>query len=565
MATRTGKVILAKGIRLDRSYKNVLSYTESQMLNLVTTKKIFEGEDFSFVRPDGNQIDIEIPYGTALQSNYMAFQNPDYSGKWFFAFIDGIEYISNKTTRFTFTIDEFATWYDYWNRTTCFVIREHVNDDTPGLHTVPEGLECGDYEIVDLRYASMYESGTASLDFVPVFCVTKLITSDVDRAENGKVKGDLGYIGGVFSSLIFFAVTTWLGAEKIIEAYENDSDLSTDAIKNIYMVPRCCINDSISLPTHYHPSGFDINMYPLYNYYQSDSIKLQQPQVLAENYTPVNKKLLSHPFSYFFVTNNVGETIDLKYEDFPFETIGSNTARTISYKKYLVPSTSVSGKLVFDNYKGYTSTNEYPTKLVSYGINYGKIPVCAWTTDYYTNWLTQNGVNVALDFLKAGTSIALGTLAGAATGGIGAALAVGGTISGANTVIGALQRDQQVAMIPPQAHGDVNTGDFGFAFTRNIISFYEMSIRPEFSSIIDKYFTLRGYKVNATKIPNESGRPHWNYVQIGSEEIVGFTKDTISVPTKSMDTINNIYRSGVTIWHNHDEIGDYTLDNSLGQ
>ena len=35
-------IILAKGIKLDREYQNILNYTEDEMLNLVNTNKINE-------------------------------------------------------------------------------------------------------------------------------------------------------------------------------------------------------------------------------------------------------------------------------------------------------------------------------------------------------------------------------------------------------------------------------------------------------------------------------------------------------------------------------------------
>lgn len=551
MADRTGRVILSKGIKLDRQYKNIVDYTESQMVTLCSNNKVYESNNCSIIK-ENEVLELDVTYGDALKCNYLAFQNPHYSSKWFFAFINRCEYVSEKCTRIYFSIDELSTWRDYWDIKPCFVVREHVNDDTIGANTVPENLECGEYEIVDLRYASMYETSSPSTDFSIVFCVTELPTQNVDNIVDGRVKGDLGYIGGVFSSLIFFAVRTSTGAAKIIEAYENDPDTSTDSIKNIYVVPNCCVNETVTQPTHYHPSGFDIYMYPLYNYYQSDEFTLQQPSVLSGNFTPKNNKLFTYPYSYFFVTNNSGESLDYRYEDFPLV----SNVRTIKYKKYLVPSTSVSGKLVFTNYKSYSSTSDYQTKLNAYGISYGKIPVCAWITDYYTNWLTQNGVNIALDFLKAGTLTALGL----ATGGIGAAV---GVATGVSTILDAVSRDQQQSMIPPQSHGDVNTGDYTFCFSRNIISFYEMSVRPEFAHIIDEYFTRNGYKINRLKVPNETGRTYWNYVQISNESSIGTTKSTISVPTNSMDTINNAYRAGLTIWHNHDNIGNYTLNNTI--
>ena len=86
-----------------------------------------------------------------------------------------------------------------------------------------------------------------------------------------------------------------------------------------------------------------------------------------------------------------------------------------------------------------------------------------------------------------------------------------------------------------------------------------MSVRPEYARIIDDVFTRIGYKVNTTKIPNITGRQYWNYVQINSGEELGVG----AVPTKYMDIINQCARRGVTIWHNHANIGDYNLNNTI--
>ena len=83
------------------------------------------------------------------------------------------------------------------------------------------------------------------------------------------------------------------------------------------------------------------------------------------------------------------------------------------------------------------------------------------------------------------------------------------------------------------------------------------------SLIIDDYFNVHGYKTNRVKMPNITGRLYWNYVQIADQECIGYSNTTISVPTKSMEIINNVYRRGVTIWHNHDNIGNYSLNNTI--
>ena len=53
MANRNGKVILAKNIKLEKSYKNVLNYTENQMLSLLRlqTHLVREIATASFVNP----------------------------------------------------------------------------------------------------------------------------------------------------------------------------------------------------------------------------------------------------------------------------------------------------------------------------------------------------------------------------------------------------------------------------------------------------------------------------------------------------------------------------------
>ena len=142
---RTSQVILAKGIRLDRQHKNVMNYSESDMLSLVNgnTHKVTSVSTCSFLR-NQNAIEVQIPYGTALQANYMAFQNPSYSNKWFFAFIDEVEYRSNSNTIIRYTVDDHATWFDNWSLTKSFVIREHANTDVAGDNLIPENFELGE-------------------------------------------------------------------------------------------------------------------------------------------------------------------------------------------------------------------------------------------------------------------------------------------------------------------------------------------------------------------------------------------------------------------------------------
>lgn len=92
---RNGRILLCKGIKLDRNYRNVLNFGESQMLELCSQNVVAQANDYSFIRERGS-IKVNFNYNTCLSSNYIAFENPDYSGKWFFAFIDKVNFINTR-------------------------------------------------------------------------------------------------------------------------------------------------------------------------------------------------------------------------------------------------------------------------------------------------------------------------------------------------------------------------------------------------------------------------------------------------------------------------------------
>ena len=78
------RIILAKGIKLDRDYNNVLNYTTEAMLSLLRSSShlITEANNYSFIRSTRNKLFVGFSYTECLQANYIAFQNPDYSNKW---------------------------------------------------------------------------------------------------------------------------------------------------------------------------------------------------------------------------------------------------------------------------------------------------------------------------------------------------------------------------------------------------------------------------------------------------------------------------------------------------
>ena len=81
-------------------------------------------------------------------SNYMAFKNTSFEDKWFYCFIDSVEYLNNNTVTIFFHIDVIQTYMFDWTFNQCLIEREHTVSDNYGEHTLPEGLETGPYRSI---------------------------------------------------------------------------------------------------------------------------------------------------------------------------------------------------------------------------------------------------------------------------------------------------------------------------------------------------------------------------------------------------------------------------------
>lgn len=514
---RNGNIILAKGIGMDKEHKNIVNYSSSSMLQLLRSQNHFVGEknDYSFISENGkggNVIATNFTYQECKNANYIAFQNPTYYNKWIFAFIDEVSYENNGCTKITFTVDNWATWYDNLTFKSCFVVREHVNSDLVGEHTVPEGLETGELVATSITRDTELDS------FSYIIQVTEW-SSATDPKPLATNFGGIAMPGGAYIA------SNMTIASNIINAYQNGRE---SAVFNVYICPNKIINNTSS-DMRYSGQTSPVTY----------TKTITKPTSIG-SYTPANKKVLTYPYNYLVLDNNNGVSNILEYELF--------STNDCVFEIKGVPVVGASIKCVPKDYKGQSFAEQE-------GIMCGKFPTCGWINDTYTNWLTQNAVNINTGIISQGLTFA---------GGLG--MMAFNPIAGAGTMvsagIGIAQTVGQVyqhSLLPNTAKGNVNGGDINTCSTSNSFYFIKMSIKEEFAKIIDDYFNRRGYKVNSLKVPNITGRTYWNYVEIASGEDVAFG----TLPVGAMEEINNIFRSGTTIWHNHDNIGNFNLSNTI--
>lgn len=540
------KIILVKNINIDRQYTNVLSYTEAQMLELCISQEhlIAQAENYSFLRNTGT-IMAGFTYEQCLQANYIAFQNPDYSNKWFFAWIDDVIYKGDKNTEITFTVDAWSTWFDKWNKKVCFINRQHVNDDTIGLHTIPENLDVG--EVIEEQETEDESYGNKFGYYVCVLSNWRIKDGSTGEEVLSSNKGTQNagisvYDNTVFGEELFLFNITSLSSFVNLYLFllRTNYDGHIEDVKNIFILPILAIKASELIQHNAIVGEQNFSWYTL-NYDMTPNIfnTTINKRHNFSNFVPKNNKCFVYPFNYLFVSNNNGSNNIYKYEDF--------TTENCVFENQFSIAIGGSGRLVPKNYKNMSTNDDeaLPT---------GKYPTCAWSSDAFTNWLTQNGVNlVASIALTAG-----GVATAIATGGATLPIVAGAITSVAGTVAGTIGQFHQSSLMPNIAGGQA-TGDVIWACNRNKFTFREMRAKNEYLKIIDDFFTRFGYAIKSLELPNITGRKYWNYVEIGASEEIGYGE----VPSKYMDIINNACRRGVTIWHNHNNVGNYNLDNTI--
>ena len=514
-------------VPLENDYKNTLYFTNaSAQQSYFQSNTVFTFTDFSYQRKD-HFIRVPKQYDEVYKCNYVMYQNSAYSNKWFYAFITDIEYVDDGRTDIYIETDVIQTWLFDYTLKSSFVEREHVSDDTIGIHTVPEGLETGEYII------NSHGTDSSNGNLVMVVATT------LSPGELINIYG--GIYTGIPSGITYFCFDDIDDVKDYLELLASRG--KSEAVSGIFLAPQWVVTDT--------PHSTYINPSTTPKTFGMGISKLTS----LDTYVPHNNKLLTYP--YVFINMSNGQGASAIYHQELWEANENTNMMTFNVYGCLTPGCSIRG--IPYKYKG--TDNPFDE-----GINLGKFPQLNWTTDQYTNWLTQNGVNIAVSLGSALLTAGTGAVMANAIG-LGAKTSIAKEIAGINktsSILGGvtdiantLGQIYQHSLVPPQAEGNLNSGDVVTASGNNRFHYYKMSIKREYAQIIDKYFDMFGYKVNMVKVPNTAHRSRWWYTKTIDVNIDG------DIPNNDMQKIKNCYNNGITFWRNASEIQDYSLSNGI--
>ena len=565
MAINTSKVYLLN-VPLEDDMKNTLYFASSSAqhsyfennIGKTYTNVSYQSESRTFRCKD--QID------TVRQYNYIMWQNSAYSGKWFYAFIKKMNYVSDGYTDVVFEVDPLQTYMFDITIKPSFVEREHTNNDGIGVNTYPENLELGQMVCNGpvTNFGGVGGSGMSD------YCCVVEVSQIENEGENATMSyawdsgahSETPRLNSISRGTIPLILEPGEMPSKITKLY--DSAGLGGSIINVYMIPTALTGEWNGI-TIYVRRGSSTKGSHCYipnhssGTYNLGTTTFSRPSAL-NGYVPRNKKLLCWPFNYFNISNNAGTSQPFRYEDFN---------SSVSFKVEGTFGISGSTKAIPQNYRNVDAVEN----ALDYSINGPKYPVCSWKSDSYTNWLTQNAVNMNVEMgmsglkgVGAGIGAGIGVASMLASGGVlgAGALAtsliaggVAGTIPTINTVIDQVKAKTTANMTPDQVSGNTGAGDFLWAKYRSPFTFTPMSIKAEYARIADEFLDVYGYQVNRLKVPNKAHRQNWWYTKTINANIVG------SVPNDDMNKIKSAYNNGLTFWRNASNFLNYSVSNGI--
>lgn len=546
-------VQLFKGINLDNRYLHTIYFANTSAQSSWFSGKVFETyQQVSYVRYAKNQIKLKADATSLLGVTYMRFMNDRANDKWFYAFVNNIEYVNENTSLITYEIDVMQTWFiQVGSVRPCMVLREHTNDDTFGTNIEAEPVGSDIYDNDFLTQSNEFDD----------YAIVIETTGEPDDNE-------LWQKGMFVGTQYKYAIASQSSDASFIKETLGDliGDWSLNErqedVVNLFTVPYWVItntnfvNHAITVTA---PTSFD-------------------------NYTPKNKKLFTYPYSYLQCTTFNGDGGTYRWEYFDGTVLGND----LQFNMY---GTEIGGGQIVCYPNVYNGISDN----MDAGVQMSNFPKNSFSYDAYEAWIANGGKTKYEDtaqltkikgvstVIKASekmigqslqTMVGMGgTAVGVATGNVGMAVrgvssATGGILDQTTTMLDTYAEITEAknkvkymfndAMYEPNQVVGNSVPNVVCGLRKLDYYFYHCHIRDDEAKRIDDFFSCYGYSTKRVKTPNITGRAYWNFVQTENCVIDG------DMPASSKEAIGRIFDGGITFWHNGDNVGNYQISVSDG-
>ena len=367
MPTPDTVVKILRGIELDRDLENTYrfaSLSAQQNFFSAPERVKFSLENLQYLRTGENSIKVELKTAALYDCNYLMFQNTGYrdaSGRtrWFYAFIDRVDYVNEATSEIIYTIDPMQTWLFDFKFADCMVEREHVRDDRIGKNVISEPVECGDYmqevkaSIVppnSFKYKGglittksinngALPSGTITIQITPSASVSFSRPKPYAGVDVGSELNTTGTVGQYPTDLSWYADFSLVKNEEATGKYHSDNTVTAPDILDIKYYS---LQNLISWIANAQIDGMDakdiyaVFIYPdffsseddtaIFDSYGSGSKEKTMTFDMSSTagfkktdgkfFVPKNNKLYTFPYTRLTVSSHYGNVAHYKFELF---------------------------------------------------------------------------------------------------------------------------------------------------------------------------------------------------------------------------------------------------------
>lgn len=533
-------------VPLESDYSNTLWFPNVSAQTTYFTGKIVKTfDDFNYIKKD-NTIVVAAEIDSLYNCNYIMYKNSNFSTRWFYAFINRMEWASNGSTRLYVSTDVIQTWFFDITYYQSYVDRCHSDTDVAGDNIVPE-------DFTDCSHGGYSEAGTIDMNpnNIWVFATSTPSGTPIDGTLESGVYSGSGKVIGVTTS----TVST---LNQQLQSYVNNGTAS--AVSKIQQT------------TGKNRTAFSFAKHP-------SSIRASNQQ-----YTPANKKLLSGAFLTAYI-QLYGQELEFNPEFVTGSTINANI---------IDDATSGSVGVMVTNY----ASSNITSMLVS-----ATIPESTWAYNQYKNdFNLHSGSNAiynrrsAVERATARNTASLKTaiaitdaasttanqfsnynLAKLALGGVGGA--VGGALHSASSIassgLSAYEASQEQKIwdynadaitqdltainenYNAPATGGVANSNLYIAGNRTAMS-YGYKVPPlDIVKRCDKFLTVFGYKQSEYRNINLHARLNWTYIKTNGLNASG------NFPDNDMRIIKQVFDKGVFFWNSTATFGNFDQPNPI--
>lgn len=350
-------------------YKDVRLFTSKTEESNYFSSPLRVEQNYTYIR-DKQAIKVNANKEAMEQYNYIRYMNENFSLKWFYAFITGVEYINQNACYVYFEQDVYTTWWDCFNIKSAFVEREHTNNDSDAYNTETENISISKYVQDYIGYSKDYScnnyvdtagtiSGYALVAVTTSLPVIRLNTTSPSATHENLNEFEFAFkhnksrapvIFGAPSEFTYAVFKTKKEFDYFLDvitiAGQVDSIVSVFAIrqeildsiatyKHIEATTENLMNDGLGLVIFFRTSGSEQTEIGLSRYVPKIITNIAESEVLGNSfgifniagYEPKNRKMYHYPFCKWVIDANNGD-----YTELLPELLSSSTGVTIYQK-----------------------------------------------------------------------------------------------------------------------------------------------------------------------------------------------------------------------------------------